>query len=696
MAGRAHRCPRVALLALATLVATGCGAPPASGSGAGIAAGDADTASDVATGNDAAGVFEDAPSEPDTATGEDADPDDGVVASDTGSGPDDGPSEEMQDGRTADATPADGAVASDVSDVSDVPDVSDVSDVSDVVDGDEDSDAADVAADVTADVAAITDAGDAGAAATDAEDVSVVSDVPDVPDAVDAVDANQAPEVDMGPVPDVGFGFQATVFGKTSAWSVVGLLDLAGNGVLRAVLIGGGEVAVYALPGSEPKASAPLPTLLQTVKITPDASYVAAAAADYDGNGTLDLIVISGTHGQLLTNTGGVLQAQPAIALPQSNDELNAMAATVIDANGDGKPEFIGGRSINGGADDFVADGCKLGGDGSLQCGLPGKVYPGGANVMLRVAPGGQLEAVPAFVDTAVQQTQGLMAIDLDGDGDEDLVICDDAAKVSTRRNNGTDAMEPGPAAWGIHARLHCMGIAADDLDGDGHPDLAFQGIAAPAVLWGGIAGWEETKSAGLDKLAWWGWGNESVDLDNDGTIELTATSQIIPPSMWAYVCPNCGIGDRPTHELAIWKTNGTRVFEVKDAIVAKDQSAFQQAASVGGSAMVVADFDGDGVVDGLLLRRQPKGLAESWLLRGVAAAGNHGIDVAAPRGARVVACTSSGCQSRLVTGGGSFNALRPLRAHFGLGKATSAVVTIEHPKGGVTPLGTVKAMGAP
>jgi hypothetical protein len=70
---------------------------------------------------------------------------------------------------------------------------------------------------------------------------------------------------------------------------------------------------------------------------------------------------------------------------------------------------------------------------------------------------------------------KALIAADLDGDGDPDLVVSGQHASVLRNHGDGTCAaaavVGPGGDA-----------IAAADLDGDGDPDLALEGFSGPGA----------------------------------------------------------------------------------------------------------------------------------------------------------------------------------------------------------------------
>jgi hypothetical protein len=121
-----------------------------------------------------------------------------------------------------------------------------------------------------------------------------------------------------------------------------------------------------------------------------------------------------------------------------------------------------------------------------------------------------------------------VVAADLDGDGRTDLYVANDRDPhfLYLNRGDGTfrDVSEDSGAAYDIEGRAQAgMGVDAEDIDGDGRPELfvtnfwneyntLYRNLSRGYFL-------DVTASFGLavDSLPWIGWGCILADLDNDG-----------------------------------------------------------------------------------------------------------------------------------------------------------------------------------
>jgi hypothetical protein len=211
----------------------------------------------------------------------------------------------------------------------------------------------------------------------------------------------------------------------------------------------------------------------------------ALAAADFDGNGTLDLLVSNSAANNvsvLLGNGNGTFA--PPADYPTGTQPV---AAAVVDFNNDGKPDIV----VANQADNTVSILLGTGGGAFSPC----TPYPtGNSPVAITVADfngDGNLDlAVANRADNTISILLGngdgtfnahvdfpagpspnaLVAGDFNADGKLDLAVANDFTDgtVSVLLGNGDGTWQP-PVAY---ATGDSVALAAADFNGDGHLDL--------------------------------------------------------------------------------------------------------------------------------------------------------------------------------------------------------------------------------
>lgn len=261
---------------------------------------------------------------------------------------------------------------------------------------------------------------------------------------------------------------------------------------------------------SEERVDTPLPAFVSS-----------AAAADYDGDGLLDLYL----------STYSVLVHMPLIGRARKGPEPDRAPALPLVSEATAAELYRLNR----------AEGAHV-----------MRNAPGPPNVLLHNAGGGRFEVAAAAADTEIwhhtfQSTFG----DYDGDGDPDLYVANDFAPNNLLRNDGgrfTDVTEEtGTADIGFG-----MGVAWGDYDNDGAQDLYVTNMYSKAgrriIDQIEDLDWRLAQLAGGNTLlrnvgerfervsgtqppsvlvekAGWSWGGQFLDFNNDGFLDLYALS---------------------------------------------------------------------------------------------------------------------------------------------------------------------------
>jgi hypothetical protein len=320
-------------------------------------------------------------------------------------------------------------------------------------------------------------------------------------------------------------------------------------------------------------------------------SHTGVALGDYDDDGDLDVYVGHvGASGTLHRNDGG--EGLPSFVDVTDQTGLAGVdaiaSATFVDLEGDGDLDlFIGRRGENrvfdnrlvpDGAATFVdiTDATGLGGGEQRTMGAAFGDYDGDEDLDVYVVnhawcypqlgseivaddhlyrnDGGvfverTFELVPADLPNAppvAGRSVGFSAVwvDLERDGDQDLVVINDDVggeigdPNEVWRNDGPDGAggwrftEIAEAAGVAIPAVQGMGLAVADVDGDGFVDLAFSNTGRNLLLLNAGDGTfvDVSADAGIERaLSPWGrpsvtWATHLWDHDNDGDLDLYFT----------------------------------------------------------------------------------------------------------------------------------------------------------------------------
>jgi ASPIC and UnbV/FG-GAP-like repeat len=260
----------------------------------------------------------------------------------------------------------------------------------------------------------------------------------------------------------------------------------------------------------------------------------------------------------------------------------------------------------------------------------------------------------------------------VNGDGRPDLYVANDEDPNALYLN------EPGgplgfrlvraAAPLGVADRNAGMGIAAEDVSGDGRAELFVtnsrgQGNAAYESTGGRFRDVRGRFDVGVNPT---GWGDSWIDLRNSGEPELVLANGAIPVT-------NVRRDASPLQVLA--RRNGRWV-----------DSGLLRGLRTNGRGVAAGDFDNDGRVDvavntvgGRLILLHNTSPAGNWL---------EALVKPFSPGAVVTAVSSDGRrQVQVVRAGSSYLSSEDPRVHFGFGKATVTALTVRYPDGKVDTL---------
>ncbi len=207
--------------------------------------------------------------------------------------------------------------------------------------------------------------------------------------------------------------------------------------------------------------------------------------------------------------------------------------------------------------------------------------------------------AQPAGVGRSDGRGLGVVAADLNGDGRTDIYVANDICPnfVFLNKGDGTfeDATDTSGAGYDASGSVRAgMGVDAEDVDGDGRPDLFVTNYwNEPNSLFinrGGGFFEERTRTFGMmhDSLPWVGWGCTMADFDNDGWPDCFVTNGHVDDNLERLGYPS------PYAQPALLHRNrkGTR-FD----LATRDAGAYFDSDHVG-RGLAHGDIDDDGDID--------------------------------------------------------------------------------------------------
>ncbi|MBI1950322.1 MAG: CRTAC1 family protein [Acidobacteria bacterium] len=443
------------------------------------------------------------------------------------------------------------------------------------------------------------------------------------------------------------------------------------------------------LPGSARPAGTPHSRLFRNrgdgtfIDVTENAGAANASgygngctAGDYDNDGDLDLYVTNFGPSVLYRNNGDGTFTDVAGPAGVKNG-LYAASAAWADYDNDGRLDLFVANYV-----DFTMDDQKFCGNlpQNRRSYCHPDAYGGIPDVLYHNEGNGRFKEVAraSGIWDPGGKGLGVVWLDFDGDGDQDLYVTNDATINTLYRNEGNGRFTDVTLLAGVCCSEDGkpesgMGVDAGDLDGDGWQDLFATNLSNEVNEYyrnlGGKGPFAiDTYPAGLGEISLLttGWGTDMFDYDNDGDLDIVVTnghpmddiamdSDIITYAQRPFLFENDGKG--------------------KFSDVGRERGAYFGTLDTG-RGLATADYDNDGDLDILiassnrkvtLLRNDGGSAAGHWVtlrLQGV----RSNRDAI---GARVTVRAGGHTQVHEVRSASSYLSQNDLRLHVGVGGAT-------------------------
>jgi hypothetical protein len=331
-----------------------------------------------------------------------------------------------------------------------------------------------------------------------------------------------------------------------------------------------------------------------------------AATGDVDNDGNLDLYVLAYGANQLWRNRGdGTFEDASRAA--GVDDPRFSLSASFADLDRDGRLDLYVANYVEFALDQNVV--CYAASSRRDYCGPSS--FPAALDRLYRNRGDGTFEDVslPSGIAGKAGRAMGVVAVDLDRDGWQDLFVTNDGMFNFLWRSLAGKRFEeialPAGAAVNADGEAEAnMGIAAGDFDADGDDDLFVTHLAGETnTLWvnDGTGSFEDRTNRtrlGAPSLPSTGFGTAWIDVDNDGWLDLLAANGAVTE-----VAERVRAGDpypyAQTHQL--FRNLGSSPQGIQFADVSREAGAPFRQLEIGRGA-AFGDIDNDGDTDALVV----------------------------------------------------------------------------------------------
>jgi hypothetical protein len=399
---------------------------------------------------------------------------------------------------------------------------------------------------------------------------------------------------------------------SSPAWVAAGDFDGDGHLDLATANSAGNNVSVFQQLGGSSYSSSAADVVLGNALSTSGPAGV--AVGDLDGDGRLDLVVANETGNDLAVFeqlSPSIFGSDPAMTLGSAADTSGPHAVAAADLDGDGRLDIVSANRTGGslaifyqgasggfasaadvvvggalGAPNFVA-AADLDGDGRVD--LVSANGTGNNLTVFLQAPVGGFSGVSAASIGGVATTKSpvhVLAVDIDGDGDVDLISANSTGNDITiflNPGNGVFPASPSRTIGGNATTPSPRYLAVGDVDGDGDLD-----IVCAAGGNNSIAVFLQSTPSNFPVAPSFSLTNASLvtpetvavaDIDHDGDVDIVS-------------------GNSGSHNLTIFRQGLPGVFGATPVAIGSAASTNTP------RTLHLVDLDGDGDID--LLSAQP------------------------------------------------------------------------------------------